>query len=71
MSSPALIAVTAEKTGDVNGDGVVDIRDLVCLKKYFAAPAKNSIPNDALDVSGDGIINSADLAELRKILLAA
>ena len=56
-------------TGDINGDGVVDIRDLVRLKKHFAAPAENDIPNDWLDVSEDGIINSADLAELRKIIL--
>ena len=43
--------------GDINGDGVVDIFDLVFVAKALG----NTEPNDA-DVNGDGVINIFDLA---------
>ncbi len=44
---------------DVNGDGVVDIYDLVVVAANFGQDA----PNDA-DVNGDGIVNIADLIKV-------
>ncbi len=43
--------------GDVNGDGVVNIQDLVAVTASFGQFGKN-IP---ADVNGDGIVNIADL----------
>ncbi len=68
-ASAALIVITPEKSGDINGDGVIDIRDLISLKKFFADPSNNNVSSECLDVSGDGRINSADLAALRINLL--
>lgn len=68
-ASAALIVRTPEKAGDINGDGVIDIRDLISLKKFFVNPSNNIVSSECLDVSGDGRINSADLAALRKNLL--
>lgn len=68
-ASAALIVRTPEKAGDINGDGVIDIRDLISLKKFFVNPSNNIVSSECLDVSGDGRINSADLAALRKKLL--
>ncbi len=56
-------------TGDINGDGVIDIRDLISLKKYFAKQSEAVVPQECLDVSGDGEINSYDLVALRQKLL--
>ena len=56
-------------TGDINGDGVIDIRDLISLKKYFAKQSEVVVPQECLDVSGDGEINSDDLVALRQKLL--
>lgn len=55
--------------GDINGDGVIDIRDLISLKKYFAKQSEVVVPQECLDVSGDGEINSDDLVALRQKLL--
>lgn len=52
--------------GDVNGDGAVDIRDLIHLKKMYAGIIEKT---DAGDINGDGNLNATDLAELKKILL--
>ncbi len=56
--------------GDVNGDGEVDVKDAVLLKKYLAEfeDAVNSLDKGAGDVTGDGDITSADAVRLLKAL---
>lgn len=56
------------KAGDVNGDGRVDIRDLVRLKKYFVG-SENTLVKTAADIENDKILNTDDLAALRRLLL--
>lgn len=55
--------------GDMNGDGSVDIMDMICLKKYFAGTAE--ICNRNADVTVDGSVSAEDMAELKKFLLGA
>ena len=43
-------------TGDVNGDGVVNIQDLVLVASNFGEAGQN-----VADVNGDGVVNIADL----------
>lgn len=54
--------------GDANGDKVVDIRDLVRVKRYTVGE-EIEIEFRAADLNKDGEINSTDIAALRKILL--
>ena len=60
-------ATDTEVDGDVNGDGTVDVRDLVRLKKY-CADENVSIDRKQADWDGSGTINSADVARLRRWL---
>ena len=56
--------------GDTNADHSVDIRDLVCFKKYLAEPDSNNIYFAAANInSGDNLLSAADLTALRRILL--
>ncbi|KHD35935.1 endoglucanase [Clostridium acetobutylicum] len=72
---PALTAVhivltTAQKSsvkGDVNGDGVVNGRDLMELRKYLAGSTSN-IDLNAADLNNDGAVNGRDLLELIKLV---
>ena len=51
--------------GDVNDDGVVDSRDLVRLRRYFAQDGSviNALNSD---VNEDGVVDSRDMARLTK-----
>ena len=53
--------------GDVNGDGAVNKKDSLALKKYLA---DNTNPCDlaAADVTGDGVVNKKDSLRLKQYL---
>ena len=56
--------------GDVNGDGLIDVKDLVRAKKYFAG-ITNEIEPYALDMNDDDKNAANDLVSLRNKLLNA
>lgn len=52
--------------GDLNGDGTLDARDLVRLKRFVAGAAvKLAVPGD---LNSDGFINAIDIIRLQKFL---
>lgn len=53
------------ESGDINGDGEIDIRDLVRMKKSFAAGSRAS----DLDLNDDKKADTNDIVVLRKILM--
>lgn len=54
--------------GDLNGDGIVDLKDLIRLKKKTADDAV-IIHKLTGDINRDTVINALDLVLLRKGLL--
>ncbi len=54
--------------GDVNGDGVVDVKDLLRYKLYLADNSRDFIASNA-ELTGDGAYNADDIAVLIKLLL--
>ncbi len=68
--SDGVCTVCGEKQilrGDVNGDGRINSRDAMSLKKYIGN-AGGTINIDNADVNEDGRINSRDLMSLKKKL---
>ena len=53
LIEPGTLPVKAEKTADLNGDGVVNILDLVILANAFG--------KDSPDLNADGVVNILDL----------
>lgn len=62
----ASVAITMP--GDINGDGVVDVRDLVRIKKYFAKATTDIVVKNS-DLDGNGSVENADMVILRKGLI--
>ena len=53
--------------GDINGDGEVNIKDLICLAQYHAHWDLIVIA-EALDPNGDGVLNVKDVIHLAQYL---
>lgn len=57
--------------GDVSGDGYVNVKDVVLLKKLIAGLAGDGSANAAgADVNGDGVVNFLDLAAIKRMMAA-
>ena len=66
-----LYAIWKNCYGDCNGDGVVDGRDLVRLRRYLSGADGEENGVDAApgaDCNGDGVIDGRDLIRLRRYL---
>ena len=55
--------------GDVNDDGVVDIADVIVLRRYLAGGYEVIIDEFAADMDNDGYITVADVVLLRRLLV--
>ena len=56
-------------SGDVNGDGKINNRDLGLLQKYLNG-SDVTVDELAADLNGDGKLNNRDLGLLQKLLNA-
>ena len=63
----AQVTVLVHRPGDANGDGKVDIADLVRLRKYLVGAEKEIIAGNA-DVNADEVVDILDLVRLRKYI---
>ena len=61
-------ANVAPVTGDANGDHVVNLVDLVRMKKYTAYIV-DEINVDAVDFDSNGLVDAYELVELKNILI--
>ena len=52
--------------GDANGDGKIDSRDAVVIKKYVAGFTGFTIDLDAADVNADGKVDTRDAVKILK-----
>lgn len=52
---------TKTELGDANGDGVVDVADVVAIVNYILNKPGENFNETAADVNGDGVVNVADV----------
>ena len=58
---------SAEMTGDVNNDGVIDIMDSILVQKYTSDEAELTPEQlEAADVNGDGSVDVLDAMDIQK-----
>ena len=63
--APSSIADQNALPADVNGDGEIDVRDLVLVSNYLGQP---TLENLLIDVNGDGTVTIADLVQVAQYL---
>lgn len=57
------------KCGDINGDGVVNAADIVCIVNIIKQGATEADISIA-DLNGDGLVNKDDVEVIAKIIMA-
>ena len=67
MMAESVMAAPDTVRGDVNGDGVINTKDIVMMKKYLLGEEKN-IDTDGADLNGDQKINVVDMLYLTGVL---
>ncbi len=55
-------------TGDANGDGLVNMKDVLVLRKVLAGMTVEGYIEAAADVTADGAVNMKDVLQLRKFV---
>ena len=65
---PIIPEETSPVTGDINGDGQLNVTDLVILQRYLLK-IDTVIDNNAADLNGDGVIDIFDNIRLRKLII--
>lgn len=55
--------------GDVNNDGIVDVADIVALRRYMAGGYGVVVDETQIDINKDGSVTVADIIELRRYVV--
>ena len=56
--------------GDVNGDGLVNVTDIVATVNYIMEKPSDGFIKEAADLSGDGEVNVTDIVKMVSIIMA-
>ena len=51
-------------SGDVNGDGKIDEKDIKLIAEYIMGKSPANFNKDEADVNEDGIVNAIDIVEV-------
>ena len=55
--------------GDVNGDGEVNVTDIISVANYILGAASGSFDSSAADMNGDGDVNVTDIISMANYIL--
>ena len=67
-----IVTGTYEKAfipGDANGDGLVNVTDIVSTVNYIMENPSDNFNKDAADLNGDGIVNVTDIVQMVNIIM--
>ena len=62
------VTVSTRVAGDANGDGMLDLRDVVLLRRFLAGGWNVTLATENMDVDGDGVLSLKDSTLLSRYL---
>lgn len=68
VSAAEVETVDVEYKGDVNGDGIINAKDVTQLRRFLAGGWNAEINEDEADLNEDGAVNAKDVTVLRRYL---
>ena len=68
-SSPYLLELKKGLIGDVNGDGGIDVADIICIANHILGKTPATFDVDAADINSDGEIDVADIISIANVIL--
>lgn len=69
LAIEAGVITVTELIGDVNDDGVVDVADVITLRRYMAGGYDVTVNENNADLNGDGMITVVDIIALRRYIV--
>ena len=66
-----VVKETIDIPGDVNGDGLVNVTDIVATVNYIMEKPSEGFNKEAADLNGDGKINVTDIVMMVSIIMDA
>ena len=66
-SSPIDLTPAKYTPGDVNGDGRINVADIVAIRRIIAGLDDGKFIKEAADINGDGRTNVADIVAIRRM----
>ena len=57
--------------GDANGDGIVNVTDIVATVNFIMEKPSDGFNEAAADLNGDGVVNVTDIVMMVKIIMEA
>lgn len=66
-----VVKATIDIPGDVNGDGLVNVTDIVATVNYIMEKPSEGFNKEAADLNGDGKINVTDIVMMVSIIMDA
>ena len=62
------ISIISYIPGDVNGDEIIDIADVILIRRYITGGYGVEVPENAADVNKDGVVDIADVILIRRYI---
>ena len=55
-------------SGDVNNDGVVDLKDVILIRRFIVGGWDVDVDTEAADVNNDGVVDLKDVILIRRFV---
>lgn len=68
VNATEVVPEPAYKAGDANGDAIIDVKDVITIRRHIAGGYAITIVEEAANVNGDAVIEVKDAITIRRFI---